>query len=180
MNTYLFSDSHFNHENIATYCKRPANFTEIIIQRWNEIVKPEDLVIHLGDVMIGKKAEWIIPSLTGRKVLIRGNHDREKGSQWWMEHGFDFCCEAMVYRRCWLTHEPYRGETLPYGCEVNIHGHLHNFMETSNHAKEFQAKPWHRLFACEYTDYRPIEFNKFLFHPEKFRADIERQMRGLK
>lgn len=182
MNVYLISDTHFNHKNIATYCQRPENFTELIIKRWNETVKPEDLVIHLGDVQIGKKSEWIMPNLPGRKVLILGNHDRQNSATWWMEHGFDFACQGMKFRNCWLTHEP--SSSLADGCLLNIHGHLHNiwdgFVSPERVARdekllgpEYRTKlkyPWQRLFAIEYTDYRPVEFDKFVSHPDKYQA----------
>src|SRR5580704_6260614 len=121
MNIYLISDTHFNHENIVTYCDRPKNFTEIIIKRWNEIVKPEDMIIHLGDVQIGKKSDNIISALPGRKILIRGNHDRQLSNTRWMQAGFDFACDGMIFRKCLLTHEP--SEKLPEGADLNIHGH---------------------------------------------------------
>ena len=54
MKYYLISDTHFNHANIATYCDRPADFTDKLIRNWNNTVKPEDSVIHLGDVFIGR------------------------------------------------------------------------------------------------------------------------------
>lgn len=182
MNIYLIADTHFNHKNIATYCQRPENFTELIIKRWNEVVKPEDTVIHLGDVQIGKKSEWIMPALPGRKILVRGNHDRQQSCTWWMEHGFDFACDGMRFRNCWLTHEP---DTLRAGgCDLNIHGHLHNIwhgfhsterpsdVQDSEWARlKNQLKhPWQRLFSVEYTDYRPVEFDKFVSHPDKYQA----------
>jgi calcineurin-like phosphoesterase family protein len=176
MNFYLFSDSHFNHQNIATYCQRPADFTEIIIKRWNETVSKDDTVIHLGDVAIGKKSEWIMPTLPGRKILVRGNHDRQQSCGWWMDHGFDFACDGMKFRNMWLTHEP---SSLADGCELNIHGHLHNIWDGFRNPEDkrmdcFRERklknPWQRLFACEYTDYRPVEFNKFISHPDRYQA----------
>lgn len=173
MNVYLISDTHFNHANIATYCDRPKDFTELIIKRWHETVKPEDLVIHLGDVQIGRKSEWIMAELPGRKTLVRGNHDREKSNMWWMEHGFDFSCDGLKFRNCWLTHEP--STSLADGCELNIHGHLHNIwhgfgahIEALNPGR--LRNSWQRLFAIEYTDYRPVEFEKFVGHPDKYQA----------
>lgn len=177
MNIYLISDTHFNHQNIATYCQRPTDFTELIIKRWNETVKPEDTVIHLGDVQIGKKSLWIMPALPGRKILVRGNHDRQQSCSWWMEHGFDFACDGMRFRNCWLTHEP--STLLADGTELNIHGHLHNIWDgfrnpEDKRADAFQLRRlknhWQRLFAIEYTDYRPVEFNKFVSHPDKYQA----------
>jgi calcineurin-like phosphoesterase family protein len=182
MKTYLFSDSHLNHGNIATYCDRPANFTELIGERWNRLVKLDDVVIHLGDVAIGDLAasREIIDRLNGRKILVRGNHDRKHSNTWWMtKGGFTFSCDSMVFRGCWLTHEP--AQFLPDGCNLNIHGHLHNIWHgfhpnaSVDQAEEEEMKqfkklkhPWQRLFACEYTNYCPVEFETFVSHPDKY------------
>ena len=176
MNVYLIADTHFNHTNIATYCDRPANFTEILIRNWRQIVQPTDTVIHLGDVFIGKPEGWdaIYPQLTGTKILIRGNHDDKRSPTWWMEHGFAACMDAMVFRRCWLTHKP--ADSLPPGCMLNIHGHLHNIWhgfhpgDTDVCGRRELKRKWQRLFAVEYTNYRPINFEKFVSQPDKFLA----------
>jgi calcineurin-like phosphoesterase family protein len=178
MNTYLTSDTHLNHANIETYCKRPSDFTERIIRNWQRIVKPEDIIIHVGDVFIGKHEGWdaIWPSLPGKKWLIRGNHDKRSYS-WWCEHGFDFCADAIIYRRAFITHKP--SQFLPGRCDINIHGHLHNIWhgfhkdepDTERITKSGRLKnPWQRLFAIEYTDYCPIQFEKFVSHPDQFQA----------
>lgn len=168
--TYVISDTHFNHDNMPTYCKRPVNFTEILIKRWQEVVKPEDLVIHLGDVAIGNRrhVKDILAELPGRKVLVLGNHDKQHGPDWWMDQGFSFACEAMKYRGCWLTHAP--SPVLPMGCRLNIHGHLHNF--TKEVHPDYHAEPFQRLFAVEYTDYRPVNFDKFVAQPDRYKARI--------
>lgn len=186
MKIYLISDTHFNHAKISTYCDRPKDFTEIIIKRWQETVKPEDLVIHLGDVLIGRAgaAKEILGQLPGRKVLVQGNHDRHHGLSWWMEHGFEFATQGLKFHNCWLTHQP--STSLADGTELNIHGHLHNvwhgFGEWSEAHKARDASilakvptmglkhPWQRLFAVEYTDYRPVEFEKFVSHPDKYQS----------
>ena len=182
MKVFLVSDTHLNHANIATYCDRPSNFTDMIIKRWNERVTYADTVIHLGDVAIGSRGlvESQIRNLNGRKILIRGNHDQSSCS-WWMDHGFDFACDAMMFRGCWLTHHP--AQNLPsMGAEdikLNIHGHLHNIWHgfaPNAGAEEAATKekrlrnPWQRLFAIEYTDYYPIEFDEFVSHPDKYQA----------
>lgn len=47
-----------------------------MIQRWNEKVKPEDLVYHLGDFSMSMRGlDQIVYGLNGTKVLIPGNHD---------------------------------------------------------------------------------------------------------
>ena len=186
--TYLISDSHLNHDNIATYCDRPTNFTELILKNWRQVVKPEDVTIHLGDVAIGNRraVKDMLQDIPGRKILIRGNHDWNHSNSWWMENGFDFSCDAMIFRGAWLTHRP--AEALPKGCNVNVHGHLHNIWNGfhPNDPKEgeissFESETlmmenkklynaWQRLFAVEYTNYQPVEFDKFIAHPDKYQA----------
>lgn len=185
MKTFIISDTHFNHANIATYCQRPENFTELIEKRWNERVQKDDVVIHLGDVGIGKLGEikTHIDRLNGTKILIRGNHDRSKSNAWWMKNGFAFSCDQMIFGRLLLTHEPYRGAKLPRKCEFNVHGHLHNIWHgfhanasvdpaEENEMKKFRRLRYdhQRLFAIEYTDYYPVEVEKFLAKPDKFYA----------
>jgi calcineurin-like phosphoesterase family protein len=156
----------------------------MIIKRWNERVTWEDTVIHLGDVAIGRLSlvESQIRQLAGRKILIRGNHDRAKSNSWWMDHGFDFACDGMRFQNCWLTHEP--DTSRAGGCDLNIHGHLHNIwhgfrssvrpddvMELEWARLKKQLKnPWQRLFAIEYTNYYPIEFTEFVDHCDKYQA----------
>jgi calcineurin-like phosphoesterase family protein len=200
MKTWLLSDTHLNHEKIKTWCQRPDDFTERLDKNVRQMVKPEDLVIHLGDVGIGKSEEFMktVESWPGRWVLVRGNHDG-KSCQYYMDHGFSFACDAMVYRGVWLTHKPWRQE-LPEGTFLNVHGHLHNVWDgflpddPEKSQDEFAValqlgrlpKPWHRLFAVEYTDYKPVEFDKFvakghkLFQSTGPNAETKKKMEAAK
>lgn len=208
MNIYVISDTHFNHLKLSTHCKRPENFSELIVKRWNETVKPDDVVLHLGDVAIGPKRyiRDLLSLLPGRKILIRGNHDRDKSCGWWMENGFSFACDSFILRSVLFTHEPANAviksdgnrpydqleEPLPFGSVLNVHGHLHNvwdgFIDEKRWARDkellgidFKKQlkyPWQRLFALEYTDYRPVELNKFLAHPERYQATGPKEKNG--
>jgi calcineurin-like phosphoesterase family protein len=178
MRTLIFADSHLNHANIATYCDRPKDFTSLIIKHWNERVNDEDLVIHFGDVAIGPRGlvESQIRALRGRKILIRGNHDAKSSNTWWMTHGFYFSCDSMIFGGYWLTHEP--AKSLPEGCHLNIHGHLHNIWGKrvpADNQKEFVThsklhNSFQRLLACEYTNYYPVELEDFVQHPDKYQS----------
>ena len=50
---------------------------EDLIKRWNSVVKPNDIVFHLGDFMFGNiNRFWEFRSrLNGKIYLIHGNHD---------------------------------------------------------------------------------------------------------
>ena len=174
MKFFITADTHLNHANITTYCDRPKNFTELIIKRWNERVRPEDTVIHLGDFAIGPRQliEPQIRLLNGNKILVRGNHDLHSSLGWWADHGVSFACDAMIFKGCWLTHRP--SNFLPAGCHLNVHGHLHNIWH-GFHSERIKTpnkldNPWQRLFAIEYTNYYPINFDDFISHPDKYHA----------
>ena len=79
---HLTSDTHFSHANIIRYCDRPfsdlAVMNERLVDAWNDRVRPDDEIWHLGDVAMGRIEEslLIIRRLHGRKFLVPGNHDR--------------------------------------------------------------------------------------------------------
>ena len=79
MTTFFISDTHFNHNKIIQYCKRPfknaLEMNERIIEEWNKVVKENDLVYHLGDIGWGNMTP-ILKRLKGKKFLIIGNHDK--------------------------------------------------------------------------------------------------------
>lgn len=79
MNIFFTSDTHFFHEQSFIY--EPRGFTtatemnEALVERWNEVVKEEDTVYHLGDMMMGYYDVNILKKLKGNIFLIAGNHD---------------------------------------------------------------------------------------------------------
>jgi calcineurin-like phosphoesterase family protein len=102
-NTFIISDTHFNHKTITTF--EPSRMTrmmidghddhtEWIVENWNNTVKPDDVVLHLGDFAF-KGIQDLNGRLNGKKILILGNHDR-KGNQVY-ENIFDF-----VIRGLWV------------------------------------------------------------------------------
>jgi len=88
MSIFFTSDTHFGHENIIKYCKRPfkdaAEMDKVLIRNWNRVVGPNDLVYHLGDFAVGGgPAGPYLDQLNGRIILIHGNHDER------IDHLFD-------------------------------------------------------------------------------------------
>ena len=80
-NIWFTSDTHFYHEQDFLY--KPRGFesfeemNEAIVQRWNNVVKSDDVVYHLGDVLMSHYDVEIIKRLNGTIFLIRGNHDTD-------------------------------------------------------------------------------------------------------
>ena len=84
MRTYFTADTHFGHQRIIEYCKRPYSSVEAmdqaLIAKWNAVVRPEDDVWHLGDFAFGGKeaALHVLGRLNGKIHLVWGNHDPEE------------------------------------------------------------------------------------------------------
>lgn len=76
------SDLHFGHANIIEYSYRPfhtvGHMNETLIANWNAVVSPDDEVMILGDIAMGKIADTLplVERLNGEKFHIAGNHDR--------------------------------------------------------------------------------------------------------
>lgn len=122
--TWVISDTHFFHAMLVEKGYRPADFQEQIINNWKRLVASQDTVIHLGDVIFARASTLgeIMADLPGRKILVRGNHDKESDS-WYLARGFSAVCHGLLVGGVWLTHAPQA--TLPDGALLNVHGHLH-------------------------------------------------------
>lgn len=83
MTVWFSSDHHLGHANILKYSNRPFSSIEemdsILIDRWNEVVKPEDTVYYLGDLSLNRYWNTVlvnyISKLNGNIILIPGSHD---------------------------------------------------------------------------------------------------------
>lgn len=131
------SDSHFNHANIIKYCpeSRPFRTTgemnEALIEKWNSVVKPEDIIIHCGDFFMGrvKKIDEILPRLNGKIILVRGNHDSQSRIDKYKEYGIEI--KDIYYLKYkgklfLCTHYPMIVENGDYDKHIfNLHGHTH-------------------------------------------------------
>src|ERR1043166_4710908 len=154
MKEWLITDTHFDHDNIGVYCDRPKGWMDRIIRNWKQIVKPDDVVLHLGDVLVGNRHSMrdLMNGLPGHKLLIRGNHD-DKSSMWYIRNGFAFACDGMAYKGVTWTHRP--SYTLMPDTDINIHGHVHNTVW--NPRADFS-----RLLAIEHVGYKPIDLMKWV------------------
>lgn len=157
-NVFLISDTHFGHEGMCKFLNwdgtkvRPwdsaAEMDEVMIERWNAVVKPTDKVYHLGDFCIARKALAIVSRLNGKKVLIRGNHDIFKLKDY-AEHFYDVRGSHKLGDFI-LSHIPVHPEALTNRwCAGNIHGHMHN---------NILPDPRYINVCVERTDYAPLAF----------------------
>lgn len=82
MSIFFTADEHHGHRNIIKFCARPfpdiETMTEELVKRHNEVVRPGDIVHHLGDMFwrtFGlKRALEVMDRLNGQHFYTLGNH----------------------------------------------------------------------------------------------------------
>ncbi len=155
MQIYLITDTHFGHKAlIERFGSRPADFEMRIVHNWHSTVGADDMVIHLGDVIVGEGSSgWTetVRGLPGRKVLVHGNHDAKSHLKY-MENGYSFSCLYFSWHMfghdILFSHEP-----VPEGpFDLNIHGHLH----AGGHREERLPPERHFLLSLEEEQYTPV------------------------
>ena len=113
---WFTADTHFGHHNAIRYCGRPfqdkREMDRVMIENWNRVVKPRDTVYHLGDVSFygAIQTTAIIQKLRGKKIMIRGNHD--KGEAYYLRAGFTQYIQSRPatpakFEEFFLSHYPY-------------------------------------------------------------------------
>lgn len=151
MSYWFTADMHFGHENIIKYCNRPYKSVEEmddkLIKNWNQLVKPDDYVIHVGDFASSYNKvdiNSIISKLNGHIIFIKGNHDWDKL----------FKIEDMVFmigkKAVYINHFPELALA-----EYNIVGHVHNKWKS----KIYKDKNSNRSIinvGVDVWNYRPI------------------------
>lgn len=151
---WFTSDTHFGHRMLVEKRHRPYSsveeMDEDLIDRWNEVVKPGDVVWHLGDFGMGRVADYlpIVHQLNGHIQLVTGNHDRPwpgNRDSWrhqgaWFRAGFEsvqaFARVRVQGVRVLMSHFPYEGDhtdderasayRLRDTGEWLLHGHVHD------------------------------------------------------
>lgn len=142
---FFYSDPHFGHKNIIAYTGRPYRSVHEmnvdLCERYRAAVGESDAVLWLGDCSFQKAEVFagVLASLPGKKLLVRGNHDRSAAKM--ASLGFDLvmeeCITHIAGRVCRVSHYPYFDPGKPdlrhpdrrprrQKGEVLIHGHTHS------------------------------------------------------
>jgi calcineurin-like phosphoesterase family protein len=179
-NRFVISDTHFGHTNSWQKFKLPNGdplrpFTsteemdEAMVERWNAVVRPEDSVYHLGDVVINRKSLHHVKRLNGKKRLIRGNHDIFRDSDY-RDVGFEQIHGVRVFvDKFILSHIPLHPASVTERFRVNIHGHLHagtvkTIKSVGPGPNDFEwtdePSPIYLCVCVEHTNFTPISFDE--------------------
>ena len=95
---HFTADQHFGHGNIIRYCNRPFRSVDemnaVLIERWNSVVKPDDIVYQLGDFVWGDDLRGPLAYLNGdvRILSYPWHHD----ARWLRNHFGDATLQPPV------------------------------------------------------------------------------------
>jgi calcineurin-like phosphoesterase family protein len=151
---YFISDTHFHHANIIKYCERPFSsveeMNESLIKNWNSVVRHDDKVYHLGDVVFGK-SRGVIERLNGKISVIAGNHDDLTDPDFIRLFYNVSSLKFLKTHGMALSHAPLHKSQIERGCIVNLHGHVHNRL--------FDIGKQYINCSVELIDYTPIHID---------------------
>jgi calcineurin-like phosphoesterase family protein len=150
--TWFTSDTHFGHSNIIKYCNRPFKnvdeMNEVLIYNFNELVKEDDDVYHLGDFAFQKHANYV-RRLNGNQHLIKGNHEGHD----WKNAGFVWVKEVAMVRvemqDIFLSHYAHRIWNRGHHGVWHLFGHSHGSMPDFGKSTDVGVDSW---------NYRPVSF----------------------
>lgn len=177
MNTWFTADLHIDHANIIRFCNRPQlrlgdldkngqwiskyvakkraeEFKRFMAKRWNERVKKNDDVIHIGDWGFGKGAFEFRKKLNGNIIFIQGNHDRNNGiktkiSKIIIKIGGEYVN---------LVHNPQYSEMR---FRINLTGHVHNNWKIKRVKTHFGFTDCINV-GVDVWDFYPITYNELM------------------
>ena len=161
--SWVYSDPHFGHAGVTKFLKSdgtkvrpwddPDIMTEDMIEMYNQLVKPNDRVYILGDVVINRRYLPVLSLLNGRKVLIRGNHDVFRLDEYTPYFDDVRAYKIMPKHGVIMSHIPVHPSQLEHRWKANVHGHLHtNVLDD----------PRYINVSVEQTDFKPVLLDEIL------------------
>lgn len=164
---YYIADLHLGNSNIIKYEHRPFKSAEIMastmIDNINKVVRPEDTIYFLGDVIDRDAQDFKtlageLKNIKCNKVLICGNHDRvfiDKYSELGLFSQIkDYLTITDNDSQVILSHYPIEIWENNYRGSIHLHGHLHRVKPT-NIKNRFNV-------GVDATNFKPVTLKQLL------------------
>lgn len=124
MEVLICSDLHIGHK-LASQKRgfySVEEHDEFILDTLNDSCGKRTILWVLGDVAMTLDGLRSLKSIQGRKILVKGNHDEYKLSEY--IGIFENVHGIVKYKNMWMSHCPIHPQEM-YRCKANIHGHIH-------------------------------------------------------
>ncbi len=173
MAIYISSDLHFDHKRIHEYVPKRLGssveeMNEMLIKNFNSVVKPEDKLYLLGDIVFARKkslAESMhrtVARLNGEKFLVMGNHDEEFVDMPDYTKHFSWIKDRHLLRldnkQFIMDHYPHYTWRKAHRGAIMLHGHSHGGIDKANRETT-------RLDVgvdAEFSNYFPLSIDQIL------------------
>lgn len=162
---WFTSDLHLFHENVIKFDGRPFKnasiMGETIVNNFNALLKPDDVLFILGDVAMRCAVEDVVNVLNRincKKVLVIGNHDRHFMSYKEFRDCFLYCVDycTFTYQKTLFTlfHYPIGEHDQAFRGAIHLYGHVHtNTGKTTGKALNV---------GVMHHDYKPIHIDEVI------------------
>lgn len=166
MTIFFTADTHYGDHRTINIQKRPfasvGEMDAVLIERWNAMVGPDDIVWHLGDVARrAADVPALLDRLHGTKHLLRGNNDPDATltAIGWASVG-DYAEIVVDGEALVLCHYPFRSWNGQHRGTLNLHGHSHG-----------RLKPMPRQFdvGVDVQEFAPVTLERLLRATRKVR-----------
>lgn len=181
---FYIADWHYDHANCIHFDNRPFKNVEemnkALIDRWNSVVSPEDIVYVLGDMFWCKADEAlsVLDKLHGQKFLIKGNHDKTHDNNFKKKFVkiYDYMEIDDNGRKVVLCHYPIPCFKNHFYGWYHLYGHVHNSFESNmmEHTKYLMEELYTKqcnMFnvgaMISYMDYTPRTLDEILAKNKK-------------
>lgn len=138
---------------------------EALITTFNKYIKPNDTLYLLGDItnrIRVDEANQLIKRLNGKKILCRGNHDKQYDPELFAGI-YDFLELHLDGINLSLMHYPMMEWSKSRYGSLHLHGHMHN---TSDYNLEQKLASIRRYdVGVDANNYAPVSFEmiKYFF-----------------
>ena len=168
---WFTSDLHFGHDKEFLYKPRGFNsiteHDETIISNFNSVVSNDDVLVILGDVMLGDNSYGIkcLNRLNGRKFIIRGNHDTDKRWAEYAESSNARLLDLVLVEKirgylCYLSHYP--TATSNFDADKPLRQQLLNLSGHTHCKEKFNNLTGSYNVAVDAHNNFPVEFNTII------------------
>ena len=156
--SFFTADTHFGHKSMLKKTMgRPRPFASIeehdeaLIRAWNAVVRPQDIVWHLGDFAYKctiEYAESVRARLNGRIRLIRGNHDELAERLEWDAPIVDvqrvFVQDPRMPKpvSLWASHYGHRVWPHAWHGDLHLYGHSHGSLPGTRTSLDVGVDCW--------------------------------------
>jgi calcineurin-like phosphoesterase family protein len=159
---YFTADLHFDHPYMAQDRGFPyvTKMDKHLIEMWNKTVKPNGVVVVLGDVFWTDHVDYnlkVWKELNGNKLIVKGNHD------YWLKKA-KLDCKRIYQRKIYnfyvvCCHYPMMSWNRKQHGAIHLHGHSHGAIDPLPNMLDVGVDNALTMLG----EYRPFTFKEILY-----------------